>query len=78
MTDLQLAVFNGKNIRRVWDEKKEKWYFSVVNIIQILIDQPDYQIARKYWNKLSQRLREEGSQVVTNCHRLKMLAANGK
>jgi hypothetical protein len=78
MTDLQLAVFNGKNIRRVWDKKQEKWYFSVVNIIQLLIDQSDYQIARKYWNKLSQRLRIEGSEVVTKCHRLKMKSSDGK
>ncbi len=73
-----LAIFEGYKIRRVYDEKAETWYFSVVDIIQVLIQQPDYQTARKYWNKLKERLRKEGSESVTNCHRLKLLAADGK
>ena len=73
-----LAIFENFKIRRVFDEKKETWYFSVVDIVQALIDQPYNYIARKYWNKLSQRLKEEGSEVVTNCHRLKLLAEDGK
>jgi hypothetical protein len=73
-----LAIFEGKKIRRVFDEKTETWFFSVVDILQVLIQQPDYQTARKYWNKLKERLNKEGSQSVTNCHRLKLLAADGK
>ncbi len=73
-----LAVFENYNIRRSYDEKTETWYFSVVDIIQALIQQPDYQTARKYWNKLKERLKKEGSQTVTNCHQLKMKARDGK
>ena len=73
-----LAVFEEYQIRRVYDEKTETWFFSVVDIIQVLIQQPDYQTARKYWNKLKERLSKEGSESVTNCHRLKLEAADGK
>ncbi|MDP2364942.1 MAG: BRO family protein [Ignavibacteria bacterium] len=76
--DTNLAIFEKYKIRRQYDEDKEAWYFSVVDIIAALIDQPNYQSARKYWNKLSERLKKEGSQSVTNCHRLKMMAADGK
>jgi hypothetical protein len=62
----------------VYDEASETWWFSVVDIIQVLTQQPDYQTARKYWNKLKERLGKEGSQSVTNCHRLKLPAADGK
>jgi len=78
MKSEKLVLFEGKKIRRLWDEKQEKWYFSVVDIIQALIQQADYQTARKYWNKLAERLKNEGSEVVTKCHRLKMLAQDGK
>lgn len=54
------------------------WYFSVIDIVKALIQQPDYQTARKYWNRLKERLKKEGSQSVTNCHRLKLKAADGK
>jgi DNA-damage-inducible protein D len=74
----ELAVFENYKIRRVYDEKTETWYFSVVDIIQVLIEQPDYQTGRKYWNKLKERLLKEGSQLVTNCHQLKMIAEDGK
>ncbi len=67
-----------KNIRRLYDEATKTWFFSVVNIIQILTDQPNFQTARKYWNKLKERLNKEGSQSVTNCHRLKLEASDGK
>jgi len=70
--DKKIAIFEGKKIRRFWDRDKELWYFSVADIIQVLTGQPNYQTARKYWNKLSERLRKEGSEVVTNCHRLKL------
>lgn len=73
-----LTLFKGKKIRRHWDEKQEKWYFSVVDIVQVLTDQIDFTRARKYWNKLAERLRKEGSEVVTKCHQLKMLAPDGK
>ena len=77
-TKSKLAIFEGRKIRRHWDKKAEKWYFSVVDIVQALTDQPDFIKSRKYWNKLAERLRKEGSEVVTKCHRLKMLAADGK
>ena len=72
------AQFDGQAIRRVYNEETETWWFSVVDIVQALTQQPDYQTARKYWNKLRERLGKEGSQLVTNCHQLKMLAADGK
>ncbi len=78
MNKNSLTVFEDYKIRRVYDEESETWYFSVVDIIQVLIQQPDYQTARKYWNKLKERLKKEGSQSVTNCHRLKLEAADGK
>ena len=78
MNEKALAVFEGYKIRRIYDEEKEKWFFSVVDIIAALVQQPDHQTARKYWNKLKERLRKEGSQSVTNCHRLKLEAADGK
>ncbi len=74
--DKTLIVFQDKKIRRTWFN--EEWYYSVIDIIAVLTDQDDFETARKYWNKLSQRLREEGSEVVTNCHRLKLLAMDGK
>ncbi len=76
--DKNLAVFEDYKIRRVYDEKADVWYFSVVDIIQVLIQQTDYQTARKYWNKLKERLKKEGSQSVTKCHQLKLEAADGK
>ena len=72
------AFFEQHEIRRVYDEKTETWWFSVVDIIQVLTQQADYQTARKYWNKLKERLAKEGNQSVTNCHRLKLPAADGK
>lgn len=73
-----LAVFEDFEIRRAFDEATENWYFSVVDIIAVLLEQPNYQTARKYWNKLKERLKKEGSQSVTNCHRLKLTASDGK
>ena len=70
-----VAIFEDKQIRRLWDEEKELWYFSVVDVVGILADSLD---PRKYWNKLAQRLREEGSEVVTKCHQLKFMAKDGK
>jgi hypothetical protein len=79
MPNLQnLALFNQQEVRRHWDEEKELWWFSVIDVVKILTDQNDYQKTRKYWNKLAERLRLEGSEVVTKCHQLKMLASDGK
>ena len=72
------AIFEQYEIRRVYDEATETWWFSVVDIIQVLTQQADYQTARKYWNKLKERLGKEGSQLVTVCHQLKMAAGDGK
>lgn len=73
-----LVAFEKHKIRRIYDDKSETWFFSVVDIIAALVQQPDYQTARKYWNKLKERLKKEGSQSVTNCHQLKLEAADGK
>ncbi|MEK7167303.1 MAG: BRO family protein [Patescibacteria group bacterium] len=74
----EITIFQGQKIRRIWDKEKEKWYFSVIDIIQILIQQANYQTARKYWNKIKERLRKEGNESVSNCHQLKFEAADGK
>ena len=73
-----LAIFEDHKIRRSYDEETGTWFFSVVDIIKVLIQQPDFQAARKYWNKLKERLKNEGSESVTNCHQLKLEAADGK
>src|SRR3989338_4089809 len=71
----QIALFEGKKIRRSWDEKTEKWFFAVADIIAALTDSVS---PLAYWRKLKERLKKEGSQTVTNCHGLKMLVADGK
>lgn len=78
MNDNHLAIFENFKIRRIYDEKKELWYFSVIDIIAALIDQKDFQLARNYWKVLKNRLKTEGSEVVTNCNRLKLPAQDGK
>jgi len=77
MKDLPV-LFEEHKIRRLYDEKTETWWFSVVDIIQVLTEQADFKTARKYWNKLKERLGKEGSQLVTNCHRLKLPAVDGR
>ncbi len=72
------AIFEEREIRRIYDEKSETWFFSVVDIVQVLTQQPDFQTARKYWNNLKERLGKEGSQPVTNCHWFKLPADDGK
>jgi hypothetical protein len=74
----QPAIFEEHQIRRVYDEATETWWFSVVDIVQVLTQQPDYQTARTYWKVLKNRLGKEGSQLVTNCNQLKMTAEDGK
>ena len=78
MTKILAAQFDGQEIRRVYDDATEVWWFSVIDVVQVLTQQPDYQTARKYWNQLKRRLEKEGSESVTNCHRLKLPAADGK
>ena len=79
MTQQQsLQRFEDKKVRTVWDDEQEKWYFSIIDTIEVLTDSRDYTTARKYWNKLKQRLKEEGNETVTNCHQFKMRALDGK
>jgi hypothetical protein len=76
--DHTLAVFDNFKIRRTYDQKTETWFFSVVDIVAALLQQPDYQAARNYWKVLKNRLKKEGSESVTKCNRLKLPAADGK
>ena len=71
----KIAVFKGKQIRRYWDDEKQMWYFSVVDVIEILTESPN---PRSYWKVFKNRLKKEGSEVVTKCNHLKMQAADGK
>jgi hypothetical protein len=70
--------FENYKIRRIYDEDKETWFFSVIDIIQVLTQQADFQLARNYWKVLKSRLNKEGSELVTKCNRLKLEAADGK
>jgi hypothetical protein len=72
------VIFEEQEIRRIYDEKTETWFFSVVDIIQVLTQQTDYQAARNYWKVLKHRLAKEGNQSVTKCDQLKLAAADGK
>ena len=71
----KIKLFQNKEIRTLWNETEEEWYFSIVDVVSVLTDSTD---GRKYWNKLKQRLIAEGNETVTNCHQLKMTAADGK
>ena len=75
---MQPAIFEERQIRRVYDDATETGLFSVIDIIQVLTQSADYQTARKYWKVLKGRLDKEGSQLVTNCYQLKMTAEDGK
>ncbi len=72
------VIFEGKKIRRIWDEKEGKWYFSIIDIVSVLTDQPDFKKAKSYWTTLKNRLKKERSQLVTICDQLKMQSADGK
>lgn len=76
--DHKIQIFNGQKVRTAWNAEEEKWYFSIVDVCWILAESKDYQTARKYWNKLKQRLVAEGNETVTNCHQLKLQAYDGK
>ena len=73
-----IQLFEGKRVRIVWDADQEKYYFSVVDIVQVLTDSADYQTARKYWKVLKARLKKEGNESVTNCYQLKLPSSDGK
>ena len=77
-TKSSLAIFENFKIRRHYDEKKESWYFSVIDIVAALTEQTDFKKAQSYWTTLKNRLKKEGSQLVTKCDKLKMLSADGK
>ena len=74
----EIQLFETKKVRTVWDSEQEKWYFSIVDVCEVLTESKDALTARKYWNKLKQRLKEEGNETVTNCHQFKLPAADGK
>ena len=74
----KLQMFENQPIRTAWDEEQEEWYFSVVDVVAVLTDQPDSRHAAKYWSVLKTRLKNEGSELTTNCSQLKMKAADGK
>ena len=78
MTSNHLTIFEEYQIRRIYDEKSEMWFFSVIDIIQALTQQSDYQAARNYWKVLKNRLQKEGNESVTKCNQLKMVAEDGK
>ncbi len=73
-----LQLFQEKKIRTAWDDQQEKWYFSVVDVVEVLTDSTNYQTARNYWKVLKNRLIKEGNQTVTNCNQLKLVAEDGK
>lgn len=75
MVDSSVKLFESQEIRSAWNEDEEEWYFSVVDVVGVLTESQD---GRKYWNKLKQRLKNEGNETVTNCHQLKLKAADGK
>ena len=74
----KVRLFEDQPIRTAWDEEKEEWYFSIVDVVGVLTEQPDPNGARNYWKVLKNRLKSEGSQLVTNCNQLKMRAQDGK
>lgn len=74
----KIQLFEERKVHTLWDDEQEKWYFSIIDVIGIFTDQPDYQASRNYWKVLKFRLSKEGNQTVTNCNQLKMLAPDGK
>ena len=74
----QIQLFENKRIRTAWDTEKEEWYFSIVDVVAVLTDQPDQRHAAKYWSVLKTRLKKEGSELTTKCSQLKMRSADGK
>ena len=70
-----IKLFEVKKVRTIWDDKEEKWYFSIVDVVAVLTDSPN---PRKYWSVLKTRLKKEGSELATNCRQLKMKSTDGK
>lgn len=70
-----IKLFEAKKVRTIWDDKEEKWYFSIVDVVAVLTDSPN---PRKYWSVLKTRLKKEGSELTTNCSQLKMKSSDGK
>jgi hypothetical protein len=73
--ETSIKLFDQKQVRTLWDAEREKWYISVIDVIEVLTNSID---PNAYWRKMKQRLKEEGNETVTNCHGLKMLAQDGK
>jgi len=73
-----IKIFEERKVRTIWDEEQEKWYFSIVDVVEVLTEQPTHQGARNYWKVLKSRLIKEGNETVTNCNRLKLQAEDGK
>ena len=76
--DDRIRLFENKRIRTAWDAEKEEWFFSIVDVVAVLTDQPDQRHAAKYWSVLKTRLKKEGSELTTKCSQLKMRSADGK
>ena len=73
-----IVIFEDQPVRRVWDGMREKWYFSVIDIIAVLTEQRDFKKAQSYWTTLKNRLKNEGSEIATKCDKLKLLSKDGK
>lgn len=78
MDDNNIQLFEDKQIRTAWDDSREEWFFSIIDVIGVLTDQPTYQRARNYWKVMKKRLVDEDNQLVTNCNQLRMVAEDGK
>src|SRR3989338_1991067 len=78
MVEIKISTFQDKEVRRHWDEKQEKWYFSVIDIISVLTEQDNFKKAQSYWTTLKSRLKQEGNESVTKCDKLKLQSADGK
>ena len=76
--DTSIKLFEEKKVRSVWNDDSEKWYFSVIDIVALLTEQTDYKKAQSYWTTLKGRLKKEGSEIVTKCDKLKLVASDGK
>jgi hypothetical protein len=78
MSDNQIKLFNDKQVRTSWNEDEQEWYFSVVDVVEILTDQPNRDRARNYWKVLKSRLKKEGNESVTKCNQLKLESSDKK
>ena len=74
----KVQLFEEQPIRTAWVEDEEEWYFSIVDVVRVLTEQPNTDCARNYWKVLKNRIKKEGNELVTNCNQLKMRAQDGK